>query len=348
MTPNDRKTARALSPLQLQAIALRVQGLDITQIAGEIGRDRTTVSRWFTRDPLVIEELDRRVEERYVTELRQHANLRAKAMGVVEAALDGGDVRAALAILRLGPKQKGHAPPGNGSSSPSFDLFRAPRWPIGPDDHEDLLRDLEVTSPWQVHAQRVEILLRSPDPASDEQGILDRLLLLDDVASSLVQALEEAEGEGLAGYSSIDGQRQRVFLDEARKAIDEAWTIVGGTDENEDPGWPGEEGADRAITLIGEALLAVLASLEGAPEALAAGAGLDGERVAARLISAHRAGRLVINGGEPRTVRSLADAVTTLTGGFRDLAGALREGAALRVDPAWAEPHDGDAEGADA
>src|SRR6266508_2294076 len=90
MTANEHKATRALSPVQLRAIALRVQGLDITDIAREVGRDRTTVSRWFTTDPLVIEELDRRVEDQYETELAQHANLRKKAMGVVEGALDGG------------------------------------------------------------------------------------------------------------------------------------------------------------------------------------------------------------------------------------------------------------------
>lgn len=84
MTPNERKTVRTPSPVQIQAIALRVQDLDITQIAGEVERDRTTASRSFTTDPLVIEELDRRVEDQYETELQQHADLRRKAMGVVE------------------------------------------------------------------------------------------------------------------------------------------------------------------------------------------------------------------------------------------------------------------------
>jgi hypothetical protein len=88
MAANTGKAPRALSPVRLRAIALRVQGLDITAIAREVGRDRTT-TRWFTTDRLVIEELDRRVAEQYETELAQHANLRKKAMGVIEGALDG-------------------------------------------------------------------------------------------------------------------------------------------------------------------------------------------------------------------------------------------------------------------
>ena len=110
----------------------------------------------------------------------------------------------------------------------------------------------------------------------------------------------------------------------------------------------GEESADRTIMVIGEALLALLASLEGAPEALASGAGASGTRLAARLTAAQGASRLVIVGDERRTVRSLADAVTTLTAGFRDLVGALGEGATITVDAAWAEVPDGDEGGADA
>jgi hypothetical protein len=351
MTANERKATRALSPVQLRAIALRVQGLDITEIAGEVGRDRTTVSRWFTADPLVIKELDRRVEDQYETELQQQANLRTKAMGVVEAALDGGDVRAALTILRLSPRQKDHGPAEKGISSPSTNPFGAARGPIGQDDVDALLRELEVMSPWQVHVQRVDALLRSPDPAADVKGILDRLLFLDDVAGTVVQALEEANGEGLTGYSSVTGQQQEVFLGDARRAIDEAWAIVGGTDDDDDddePKWPGEDSADRAIRLIGEALLALLASLEGAPKALTRDAGASGARLAARLTAAHGTARLVIDSDERPTVRSLAHAVALLTDGFRDLVGALSEAATIAVDLAWAEASDGYEGGADA
>src|SRR5439155_3155498 len=152
-------------------------------IAREVARDRTTVSRWFTTDPLVIEELDRRVKDQYKTELAQHANLRRKATAVVEAALDEGDVRAALTVLRLSPKQNGRAPAENDiSSTPTYPFDAAP----GHEGHEDLdalLQELEIVSPWQVNVQRVDALLRSPDPVTNIEGILDRLLFLDDVAS---------------------------------------------------------------------------------------------------------------------------------------------------------------------
>ena len=351
MTARERKTARTLSPVQLRAIALRVQGLDITEIAREVGRNRTTVSRWFTTDPLVIDELDCRVKDQYETELAQHANLRKKAMGVVGAALDEGDVRAALTVLRLSPKQNGRAPAENDiSSTPTYAYDAAPGH-VGHEDLDALLQELEVLSPWQAHVQRVDALLRSTDPVSNVEGILDRLLFLDDVASTVVRALEEANGEGLAGFSSMNGQQQQVSVGDARRAIDEAWTIVGGTnddDDDDEPMWPGEESADRAIRLIGEALIALLASLEGAPEALTIGAGADGARLAAQLTAAHGAVRLVIDSDEPATVGSRADAVTTLTAGFRDLVGALDEGATITVDPAWAEAPDGDGGGADA
>ena len=54
-----------------------------------------------------------------------------------------------------------------------------------------------------------------------------------------------------------------------------------------------------------------------------------------------RAVHWFIDGDERATVRSLADAVTTLTVGLRDLVGALDEGATITVDAAWAEAADG-------
>lgn len=85
----------------------------------------------------------------------------------------------------------------------------------------------------------------------------------------------------------------------------------------------------------------MLASLEGAPEALASGAGAGGVRLAAQLTAAHRAGRLVIDSDESPTVLSLADAMMTLTSGLSDLVGAFGEGATITVDAAWAEASGG-------
>jgi hypothetical protein len=349
MTASGRRTDRTLSPVQLRAIALRVQGMDVTKIAAAVGRDRTTVSKWFSNDPLVIEELDRRVEDQYQTELQQHTNLRSKAMGVVETALEAGDAKAALAVLRLGPRQAPGASAEERSRSSQSGSIGAVGGLIGQDDLEGLMRELEITSPWQVHVQRVAELLRAPAPVSDVEGILDHLLLLDDVASTVVSVLEEAHGEGLAGYSSGDGQHQGVLVGDARKAIEEAWAIVGGdNDEADDPKWPGEVGADRAIRLIGEALMAMLASLKGASEALEAGAGAVGVRLAASLIAARDAAGTAAHGDRPLTVPSLADAVSTLTAGFRDLVAALDGASTIVVDAAWAEAADGEVEEAEA
>ena len=282
---NDSTSSRTLSPVQLKAIALRVQGMDVTKIAAEVDRDRTTVSRWFSNDPLVIEELARRVAEQYQAELQQQANLRTKALAVVEAALDGGDVKAALAILRLGPKHETRQPSDDGSAAGNAGSFGTMQASVGQQDIEQLLRALEVTRPWQIHAQRAAELLRAAAPVADAEGILDRMLLLDDVAGTVVRVLEEARGEGLAGFSSMGGRQQGLLVADAGRAIEEAWTIVGGDDDDDeadDPKWPGEEPADRAIKLFGGALVAI-ASLDGAPEALAAGAGADGARLSARL-----------------------------------------------------------------
>lgn len=343
MNADEHKATRALSPVQLRGIALRVQGLDISEIAREVGRNRTTVSRWFTNDPLVIEELARRVADQYQAELQQHANLRTKALGVIEAAVDGGDVKTALAILRLGPKQVIRQPADEDSTASNAGSFGIMQGLVGQQDIEQLLRELEVTRPWQIHVQRVAELLRALTPVSDVEGILERLLLLDDVARTVVRVLEEARGEGLAGYSSMDGRQQGVLVGDAGRAIEEAWAIVGGDDDDaDDLKWPGEEAADRVIKLMGRALVGILASLEGASGALTAGAGADGARLSARLLAARDAAGVVVNGDELPTVQSLADAVTTLTAGFSDLVQALDEGAAIVVDAAWAEASGGD------
>ena len=345
----DSTATRALSPVQLRAIALRVQGMDVTKIAAEVGRDRTTVSRWFSNDPLVIEELARRVGDQYQAELQQHANLRTKALAVVEAALDGGDVKAALAILRLGPKQEIRQPGDEGSAA-SAGSFGTLQGPFGQQGIEQLLGELEVTRPWQIHLQRAAELLRASAPVADADGILDRMLLLDDVAGTVVRALEEARGEGLAGFSSMAGPQQRVLVADAGRVIEEAWAIVGGDDDDDDaddPKWPGEEAAGRAIKLMAGALVAILASLEGA-EALAEGAGADGARLSARLLTARDAAGVVGNTDELVGIQSLADAVTTLTTAFGDLVEALDEGATIAVDAAWAEAAGGDEGGANA
>src|SRR6266568_5980139 len=97
------KNARVLSPKQVRAVALRAQGMSVAAIAREIGQHRVTVSRWFNQDELVIAELAGSVEDMYDEEVRRHVGIRHKAMGVVESALDAGDVRTALAVLRLSP-----------------------------------------------------------------------------------------------------------------------------------------------------------------------------------------------------------------------------------------------------
>ena len=90
MTASEHKATRALSPVQLRAIALRIQGLDITEIAREVGHDRTTVSRWFATDLLVTEELDPGLfhrhkdrPERQRMRIDQFADILERAIGVL-------------------------------------------------------------------------------------------------------------------------------------------------------------------------------------------------------------------------------------------------------------------------
>jgi hypothetical protein len=262
-------------------------------------------------------------------------------MRVVEEALDAGDVRAALAIMRQAPKQE-RAFKESATHRP-FDPFEPPIGAAAHQDLEDLLQEVLIMSPWQIQLSRADALLRSADPVHGADGLVDRLLRLEDVASTVVGGLEEARGEGLAGFSSWPERQRSDLLADATKALEGAWAIVAGEDdEDEPPKWPGEQEADRAVRLFGEALVALVASLEGAPEALEAGAGRQGARAGAQLISARAAGRLGVDGAERLTVEDLIGAMDGITDGFRELVGALIQGAAIVADAGWAEaggPH---------
>jgi AcrR family transcriptional regulator len=101
MQQNATESARAdLPPQQTRALAALLEGATITAVADSAGVDRTTVHRWPRDDPdfqaaynAVKRDLRREVQagiERAVH----------RAIETVCAAIEEGDVRAALAILK--------------------------------------------------------------------------------------------------------------------------------------------------------------------------------------------------------------------------------------------------------
>jgi hypothetical protein len=88
-----------LSPSQLKALSALIAGTTITDAADIAGVDRTTVHRWIREPEFCAAHNARRAELRDAVEAKLRA-LQAKAIEVVESALDGGDVRTAMGILR--------------------------------------------------------------------------------------------------------------------------------------------------------------------------------------------------------------------------------------------------------
>jgi hypothetical protein len=96
-TPSN---ADPLTTQQLRAIAELIAGRSVTAAAAAVEIDRTTLHRWLRADFEFQAELNRlRREAREAIQLRLE-HLADQAADVVVAAVQAGDTRAALAVLR--------------------------------------------------------------------------------------------------------------------------------------------------------------------------------------------------------------------------------------------------------
>ncbi len=100
-----------LTPQQTKVMELLLVGSTITKAAGQAGVDRTTVHRWLRGDSgfqaasnAARRNLQREIEGRLLQIARSAAE-------TVAAAVDHGDVRASLAVLRGIGLLAGAAPP---------------------------------------------------------------------------------------------------------------------------------------------------------------------------------------------------------------------------------------------
>ena len=90
-----------LSPAQEQALGLVLSGRCDREVAEAVGVARGTVWRWRHQDPAFVAEMNRERQALAEATADRLRTMRDKAFRVVEGALDDGDVRVGLAMLRL-------------------------------------------------------------------------------------------------------------------------------------------------------------------------------------------------------------------------------------------------------
>jgi len=95
----EQDNLRQLSPKQEKALQSLLLGDSATDAAAAVGVHRTTLHRW-QQDPTFQAAMNReRLDLRSSANARLQ-NMQEKAIEVVDKALDGGDVRSALSVLR--------------------------------------------------------------------------------------------------------------------------------------------------------------------------------------------------------------------------------------------------------
>lgn len=89
-----------LTPEQLNAIDLLIQGKSDQDTADLIGKDRVTVWRWKTRVPFFMATLEARRQEQFGQASQRLRNLLEKALDNVAVAIEAGDVKASFEVIR--------------------------------------------------------------------------------------------------------------------------------------------------------------------------------------------------------------------------------------------------------
>jgi hypothetical protein len=114
---------KGLPPEQHRAIALLVQGKTDQETADTVGVTGNVVTRWRCEEPRFIAALNR---QRNTQWQGAHERLRAlvhKAVDVLEQAVERGDVRAAVEVLKA-VKVYGAVPPPTGPEDPELVLWQ--------------------------------------------------------------------------------------------------------------------------------------------------------------------------------------------------------------------------------
>ena len=100
MKQNETQNAETpLSPAQELALSALMAGSRMTDAADAAGVSRSTLHRWM-REPVFLAAHNGRRSELVASASAKLLNLTDKALGVVDQALDAGDGRVALAVLK--------------------------------------------------------------------------------------------------------------------------------------------------------------------------------------------------------------------------------------------------------
>lgn len=99
-----------LSDKQLLALDAILTGVTVTEAAAAVGVHRGTMHRWLA-DPSFVASLNRRRAENRAAAEARLTSLLSNAISAVEAALDRGDAKTALALLRGLGLLTGHPSP---------------------------------------------------------------------------------------------------------------------------------------------------------------------------------------------------------------------------------------------
>ena len=110
--------ARELTAQREAVLAALLTGQTITAAAGAVGVARQTVHRWLTADPAFIAAHNGGRRELANAHAVRLLTLCGQALDVVGGALEAGDVRAALAVLRGAGMFGGSAVRVDGSDDP--------------------------------------------------------------------------------------------------------------------------------------------------------------------------------------------------------------------------------------
>jgi len=100
-TKADKKQQKSLSIEQLNAIDLLVMGKSDREVAEAVGVHRTTVTGWRLYNPHFQAALNRRRKEVFGAAVDRFRSLLQKALDVVEGALEEGDPKIAMEVLKM-------------------------------------------------------------------------------------------------------------------------------------------------------------------------------------------------------------------------------------------------------
>lgn len=95
------KREQGLTIEQLNAIDLLVTGKSDQEVADKVGVNRVTVTSWRLYDPYFQAELNRRRKEIWGASVDRMRALLPKAFDVLEQAINNGDVKAALELIKM-------------------------------------------------------------------------------------------------------------------------------------------------------------------------------------------------------------------------------------------------------